>query len=112
MPIPIIKAFCFFRKACAIANIEFGLERYISNAIQRACDDVINGSLINQFPLTIWETSSGKQTNVNVNEVIATRAIEILNGIKGTKTPVHPVAHLDKNQDPNRTFLIGKEFFL
>ena len=76
----------------------------ISNAIVKASNEVISGKLDEHFPLKVWQTGSGTQTNMNVNEVIANRAIEILGGRKGTKKPVHPNDHVNKSQSTNDVF--------
>ena len=76
----------------------------ISKAIIKASDEVIKGKLDENFPLKVWQTGSGTQTNMNVNEVIANRAIEILGGKKGTKKPVHPNDHVNKSQSTNDVF--------
>ena len=76
----------------------------IANAIIKASNEVINGKLINHFPLKVWQTGSGTQTNMNINEVIANRAIEILKGKKGSKKPVHPNDHVNKSQSTNDVF--------
>ena len=76
----------------------------ISKAIIKASDEVINGKLDENFPLKVWQTGSGTQTNMNVNEVISNRAIEILGGKKGTKKPVHPNDHVNKSQSTNDVF--------
>ena len=76
----------------------------IANAIIKASNEVINGKLINHFPLKVWQTGSGTQTNMNVNEVIANRAIELLKGKKGSKNPVHPNDHVNKSQSTNDVF--------
>jgi fumarate hydratase class II len=112
MPMSVVKAFGLFKKACAMVNRGYGLEQNISDAITRACDDIIKEDLNNQFPLSVWQTVSGTQTNINVNEVISNRAIEFLEGIIGSKIPVHPMNHVNKNQCSNHTFSIGKKFFL
>ena len=76
----------------------------ISNAILKASNEIISGKLDDHFPLKVWQTGSGTQTNMNVNEVIANRAIEILGGRKGTKKPVHPNDHVNKSQSTNDVF--------
>ena len=77
----------------------------IADAISKAADDVISGKLYNDhFPLVIWQTGSGTQTNMNTNEVISNRAIELLGGEMGSKTPVHPNDHVNKSQSSNDTF--------
>ena len=81
----------FFSKAAAQANVELGLlDPRIGEAIAGAAQEVIDGKLADQFPLVVWQTGSGTQTNMNVNEVIANRAIEMSGGVLGSKTPVHP----------------------
>merc|ERR1711953_38819 len=93
------------KKASAIVNKEFGLDPKISEAICQAADQVIDGSLYDDhFPLVIWQTGSGTQSNMNTNEVIANRAIEILGGELGSKTPVHPNDHVNMSQSSNDTF--------
>ena len=77
---------------------------HISKAIIKASNEVISGKLEDNFPLKVWQTGSGTQTNMNVNEVIANRAIEILGGKKGTKKPVHPNDHVNKSQSTNDVF--------
>merc|ERR1712075_1070 len=76
----------------------------ISRAIIRASNEVMSGKLDEHFPLKVWQTGSGTQTNMNVNEVVANRAIEILGGKKGTKKPVHPNDHVNKSQSTNDVF--------
>ena len=76
----------------------------IGNAIIKASEEVISGKLNDHFPLKVWQTGSGTQTNMNVNEVIANRAIQILGGKKGTKKPVHPNDHVNKSQSTNDVF--------
>lgn len=93
------------KKAAAIVNKEFGLDAKVSDAISTACDDVISGKLYDDhFPLVIWQTGSGTQTNMNCNEVISNRAIELLGGVLGSKEPVHPNDHVNKSQSSNDTF--------
>jgi len=105
MPKPVIQAMGVLKKAAAEVNKEFGLDQNIANAISTACDDVISGSLYaDHFPLVIWQTGSGTQTNMNCNEVISNRAIELLGGQLGSKTPVHPNDHVNKSQSSNDTF--------
>ncbi|XP_042907614.1 fumarate hydratase, mitochondrial [Parasteatoda tepidariorum] len=104
MPPPIIKAFGILKKAAADVNKEFGLDSRIADAICQAADEVIDGKLVDHFPLVIWQTGSGTQTNMNVNEVIANRAIEILGGQLGSKDPVHPNDHVNKSQSSNDTY--------
>merc|ERR1712179_810211 len=105
MPLPIIKAFGVLKKAAAEVNKDYGLDATIADAISRAADEVISGSLYDDhFPLVIWQTGSGTQSNMNVNEVISNRAIEILGGELGSKTPVHPNDHVNKSQSSNDTY--------
>lgn len=93
------------KKAAAIVNKEFGLDARVSDAISNACDEVISGKLYDDhFPLVIWQTGSGTQTNMNCNEVISNRAIELLGGKLGSKEPVHPNDHVNKSQSSNDTF--------
>ncbi|KAL2720443.1 hypothetical protein V1478_010709 [Vespula squamosa] len=101
----IVVAMGILKKAAAEANKEFGLDPKIADAISKAADDVISGKLYSEhFPLVIWQTGSGTQTNMNVNEVISNRAIEILGGKLGSKKPVHPNDHVNKSQSSNDTF--------
>merc|ERR1719357_1467231 len=105
MPLPVIKAFGVLKKAAAEVNVEFGLDPVIAGAISQAADEVINGKLYDDhFPLVIWQTGSGTQSNMNTNEVIANRAIEILGGELGSKTPVHPNDHVNMSQSSNDTY--------
>lgn len=105
MPLSVIKAFGVLKKASAIVNKEFGLDPKVSEAICQAADQVIDGSLYDDhFPLVIWQTGSGTQSNMNTNEVIANRAIEIMGGELGSKTPVHPNDHVNKSQSSNDTY--------
>lgn len=93
------------KKAAAIVNKDYGLKPELADAISKAADEVISGKLYNDhFPLVIWQTGSGTQTNMNTNEVISNRAIEILGGELGSKTPVHPNDHVNKSQSSNDTF--------
>ncbi|XP_065317047.1 fumarate hydratase, mitochondrial-like isoform X2 [Gordionus sp. m RMFG-2023] len=109
MPIKVIRAMAILKKAAAIVNIDYGLDPKISKGIQNAADEIIQGKLDTNFPLTIWQTGSGTQTNMNVNEVISNRAIEMLGGKMGSKTPVHPNDHVNKSQDAV-PLTIGQEF--
>merc|ERR1712018_998461 len=95
MPLPVIKAFGVLKKAAAEVNVEFGLDPVIAGAISQAADEVISGQLYDDhFPLVIWQTGSGTQSNMNTNEVISNRAIEILGGELGSKKPVHQMTML------------------
>jgi len=104
MPEPIVRAFGILKKAAAKVNVQFGLDESVSKHIQLAADEVISGKLMDHFPLVIWQTGSGTQSNMNSNEVIANRAIEMMGGQLGSKTPVHPNDHVNKSQSSNDTF--------
>ncbi len=101
----LIKSIAIIKKAAAIVHRkQKQIVPKISDAIVKASNEVINGKLNDHFPLKVWQTGSGTQTNMNVNEVIANRAIEILGGRKGTKKPVHPNDHVNKSQSTNDVF--------
>ena len=101
----LIKSIAIIKKAAAIIHRKDGqIESKISNAIIKASNEVISGKLDKHFPLKVWQTGSGTQTNMNVNEVIANRAIEVLKGKKGSKKPVHPNDHVNKSQSTNDVF--------
>ena len=101
----LIKSIAIIKKAASIVHLkEKQISPKISKAIIKASDEVISGKLDEHFPLKVWQTGSGTQTNMNVNEVIANRAIEILGGKKGTKKPVHPNDHVNKSQSTNDVF--------
>ena len=103
--ISIIKSIAIIKRSAAIVHFkEKQIEKKITNAIIRASQEVINGKLDKNFPLKVWQTGSGTQTNMNVNEVIANRAIEIMGGKKGSKKPVHPNDHVNKSQSTNDVF--------
>ena len=103
--ISIIKSIAIIKRSAAIVHSKDKLiDNKISKAIIKASDEVIKGKLDENFPLKVWQTGSGTQTNMNVNEVIANRAIEILGGKKGTKKPVHPNDHVNKSQSTNDVF--------
>ena len=105
MPDPVIRAFAILKRACAVVNMEQGrLPKRLGGAIVRAADEVAAGELDGNFPLMVWQTGSGTQTNMNVNEVLANRAIEILGGEKGSKKPVHPNDHCNMSQSSNDSF--------
>jgi fumarate hydratase class II len=104
-PIAIVRALGVIKKACAQANMELGkLDKEKGNAIVEAAGEVILGKLDDSFPLVVWQTGSGTQSNMNANEVIANRAIEILEGEVGSKYPVHPNDHVNMGQSSNDTF--------
>ncbi|MEZ5668861.1 MAG: class II fumarate hydratase [Alphaproteobacteria bacterium] len=105
MPAALIRALGIQKKASALANMELGvLDRALGDAIVKAADEVIDGTLADHFPLVVWQTGSGTQTNMNANEVIANRAIAILGGAVGSKKPVHPNDHVNMGQSSNDTF--------
>ena len=104
-PLELIKALGVIKKACAISNKNSGkLKNQYANAIIMAADEVIDGKLNDHFPLVVWQTGSGTQSNMNVNEVIANRAIELLGGKIGSKKPIHPNDHCNMGQSSNDTF--------
>lgn len=105
MPKEVIKAFGILKKSVAQANRDLGiLNTDISDLIIKASEEVIEGKLEDHFPLRVWQTGSGTQTNMNVNEVISNRAIEIAGGIMGSKKPVHPNDHVNCSQSTNDAF--------
>lgn len=104
MPIEVIRAFGVLKRAAAEVNKEYGLDEKISERIVEASNEIIEGKLDNHFPLVIWQTGSGTQSNMNVNEVIANRAIEMMGGKLGSKDPVHPNDHVNKSQSSNDTY--------
>jgi len=105
MPDPVIRAYAVLKRACAVVNMGQGdLPKSVGKGIVRAADDIIAGKLDGNFPLVVWQTGSGTQTNMNVNEVLSNRAIEILGGKKGSKKPVHPNDHCNMAQSSNDTF--------
>lgn len=102
MPLTLIHALGLVKKAAARVNLRFGLlQENITEAICQAADEVISGQLDDHFPLPVWQTGSGTQTNMNVNEVIANRSIELLGGIMGSQAPVHPNDHVNRSQSSN-----------
>jgi fumarate hydratase class II len=104
-PRELIRAFGLLKKACALVNRQLGLlPEDLAGAVVKAADEVIAGSLDDHFPLVVWQTGSGTQTNMNANEVIANRAIELLGGRLGSKKPVHPNDHVNRSQSSNDTF--------
>ena len=103
--ISIIKSIAIIKRSAAIVHAKDKLiNNKISKAVIKASDEVIKGKLNENFPLKVWQTGSGTQTNMNVNEVIANRAIEIMGGKKGSKKPVHPNDHVNKSQSTNDVF--------
>ena len=104
-PTAIVSALGVIKKACALANIDMGkLSKDHGMAIVEAASEVISGKLDDHFPLVVWQTGSGTQSNMNANEVIANRAIEILGGNIGSKDPIHPNDHCNMGQSSNDTF--------
>ncbi|SLN17179.1 Fumarate hydratase class II [Roseovarius albus] len=104
-PVAIVRALGVIKKACAMANQASGkLDAKLANAIIEAAGEVVDGKLDDHFPLVVWQTGSGTQSNMNANEVIANRAIEILGGVIGSKDPVHPNDHCNMGQSSNDTF--------
>ncbi|MBA3713649.1 MAG: class II fumarate hydratase [Pyrinomonadaceae bacterium] len=105
MPREMIRALGILKKAAALVNRELGkLPEDKATLIVRACDEVIEGKLDDHFPLRVWQTGSGTQTNMNANEVISNRAIDIAGGAMGSKAPVHPNDHVNMSQSSNDTF--------
>ena len=105
VPIELIHSIAIVKKAAAIVNEKYkDITPKVSKAIIKAAEEVIAGKLDDNFPLRVWQTGSGTQTNMNVNEVIANRAIEMLGGKMGSKNPVHPNDHVNKSQSTNDTF--------
>ena len=104
-PVPIIRALGVIKKACAMANKELGnMDAKVADAIIAAAGEVIEGKFDDNFPLVVWQTGSGTQSNMNSNEVISNRAIEMLGGVMGSKTPVHPNDHCNMGQSSNDVF--------
>jgi len=105
MPEEVIEAFGIIKKAAALVNMELGkLPRDKGELIVKVCDEIIAGKLADHFPLHVWQTGSGTQTNMNVNEVVANRAIELCGGVLGSKDPIHPNDHVNMSQSSNDTF--------
>src|SRR5579872_118875 len=105
MPLPVIHALGTVKRAAAQANAELGsLDADRAEAIMHAAQEVIDGKLDDHFPLRVWQTGSGTQTNMNVNEVIANRANELLGAPLGAKSPIHPNDHVNLSQSSNDSF--------
>jgi len=105
MPEPLIKALTIVKLAAAKINMKYGtIEEQVGNAICQAAEEIMSGRFSDEFPLVVWQTGSGTQTNMNMNEVISNRAIEILGGQLGSKSPVHPNDHVNYGQSSNDTF--------
>ena len=104
-PLPVVRALGIVKRAAAEANMELGrLDEKVGKAIVQAAQEVIEGKLDDHFPLVVWQTGSGTQSNMNANEVISNRAIEILGGEMGSKKPVHPNDHVNMSQSSNDTY--------
>src|SRR6201986_2550463 len=105
MPLAVYHAFGHVKKAAALVNGEAGrMPGWMSALIARVCDEVIDGELDEHFPLRVWQTGAGTQSNMNVNEVISNRCIQLVGGQIGSKTPVHPNDHVNMGQSSNDTF--------
>ena len=105
MPVPVVHALGVIKRCAALANKQLGaLEPEIADAIAKAAGEVAEGRWDDHFPLSVWQTGSGTQSNMNANEVISNRAIEIMGGKIGTKNPVHPNDHVNRGQSSNDTF--------
>ncbi|MCI4667295.1 MAG: class II fumarate hydratase [Bacteroidia bacterium] len=108
MPMEVIRGFAYLKKAAALTNAELtDFPADIANTIAQVCDEILEGKHDEHFPLVVWQTGSGTQSNMNVNEVVSNRSIEILGGEIGSKTPVHPNDHVNKSQSSNDTFPTG-----
>jgi len=105
MPLPVIRALGIVKRAAALANMDLGeLDRKLGETISAAAEEVVEGKLDAHFPLVVWQTGSGTQSNMNANEVISNRAIEMLSGEMGSKKPVHPNDHVNRSQSSNDTY--------
>ncbi len=105
MPKPLIRALGILKRAAATVNMQLGaLDKTAGDAIVKAATEVMDGTMNDHFPLVVWQTGSGTQTNMNANEVISNRAIEILGGAMGSKKPVHPNDHVNMGQSSNDSF--------
>jgi fumarate hydratase, class II len=105
MPMEVVRALALLKKASATVNASDGrLDRQLAELIVAAADEILHGRLDDHFPLFVWQTGSGTQTNMNVNEVISNRAIEMAGGELGSKTPIHPNDHVNMSQSSNDTF--------
>ncbi|MDA5195095.1 class II fumarate hydratase [Govanella unica] len=105
MPIPVVRALGVIKKAAALANHRLGnLDKDICDVVAAAAQEVIDGKFDDNFPLVVWQTGSGTQSNMNANEVISNRAIEMMGGVMGTKKPVHPNDDVNRSQSSNDTF--------
>ena len=101
----VIRSIAIIKKAAAIVNSKNGdLDKKLSKYIIKSADEIIIGKHADNFPLKVWQTGSGTQTNMNVNEVIANRAIQMMGGKMGSKNPIHPNDHVNKSQSTNDVF--------
>jgi len=102
---PVYHAYGYVKKAAAVVNTAAGrLPAWKGQLIERVCDEVISGQLDSEFPLYVWQTGSGTQSNMNVNEVISNRCIHLVGGILGSQEPIHPNDHVNMGQSSNDTF--------
>jgi len=105
MPMEVVRALALLKKAAAMVNADLGLlDRKLADLVVAAAEEILDGNLDDHFPLFVWQTGSGTQTNMNVNEVISNRAIEMAGGELGSKVPVHPNDHVNMSQSSNDTF--------
>ncbi|MCJ7438652.1 MAG: lyase family protein, partial [Acidimicrobiia bacterium] len=105
MPKPVVRGMAILKKAAALTNRDLGkMADTEADLIVRAADEIIAGDLDAEFPLFVWQTGSGTQTNMNMNEVISNRAIELAGGVRGSKDPIHPNDHVNMSQSSNDTF--------
>src|SRR5258707_12556808 len=105
MPLAVIRALALVKRVAAEVNCELGLlDERRANAIVAAAEEIIAGKLDGHFPLAVWQTGSGTQSNMNVNEVIANRGNELLEGLRGAHEPLHPNDHVNKSQSSNDSF--------
>ena len=105
MPVEVYHAYGYVKKAAAIVNGQAGrLPAWKASLIERVCDEVISGALDAEFPLYVWQTGSGTQSNMNVNEVISNRCIQLVGGTLGSQEPIHPNDHVNMGQSSNDTF--------
>ena len=106
MPPEVYRAYGYVKKAAAIVNVRHGLlPRWMGELIAQVCDEVTNGALDEHFPLHVWQSGSGTHTNMNVNEVVANRCIQLVGGVLGSRDPVHPNDHVNMSQSSNDTFV-------
>ena len=105
IPMELIYAYAIVKKAAALVNYDCGvLKKDKADIISKICNEIIEGKLDGHFPLTIWQSGSGTQTNMNLNEVVSNRAIEVLGGVLGSKDPIHPNDDVNKSQSTNDSF--------